>query len=336
MTDSAELQRLTGAEQAAIVMLALGRDHGAPLWPLLGDEEVLQLSGVMAGLGRISRETADTLLERFGQALAGNPAMLQGSATAAQRLLADLLPGERAASLLKELNGNGGVSTWERLAKVDETVLAGFLAGEHPQTVAVVLSHLRPDQSGRVLALLPDPLGREVIACMLSAEPVQREALAQLERTLSAEFDRATGRSARRDPHAALAELFNAMDQSAEQRLMGDLETRDAAAAERIRALMFTFEDLARLPGRAMQLLLARCDKAELPRAIRGAPEALQTLVFANMSERSARLLREEIEAMTGLRRRDSERARANLVRLAKSLADAGEIDLGDGSDDEA
>lgn len=328
-----ELHRLSGAERAATLMLALGREHGAPLWPLLAEAEVIELSAAMARLGKVPPAAVEALVERFALEV-GGAAGLAGSLDSTERLLGQLLPPERTAAVMAEVRGPAGRATWEQLGKVDEALLAAFLAAEGSGTVAVVLGQLKPDRSARVLALLPPELAGEVLAGMLAPAPVSDEVLGALEAALRAEFiDKARG--ARRDPHAGMAELFNALDRASEERLMGELERRDAAAAGRVRALMFTFADLGTLPPRAVQQLLARCDKALLPRALKGAPPQIEALFFANMSERSAKLLREDMETAGPVKLRDVEAARQSLVRLAKRLADEGEIELATIEDDE-
>lgn len=170
---------------------------------------------------------------------------------------------------------------------------------------------------------------------MLRMDTVQREALEGVERTLKAEFMSNLARSTRRDPHELMAEIFNNLDRAAEARLLSALEERNRDAAEKIRGLMFTFDDLAKLDPPGIQALLRAVEKDKLPLALKGASEQLRELFLRNMSERAARMLREEIAALGPVRLRDVDEAQAAIVALAKEMANRGEIRLADGRDDE-
>jgi flagellar motor switch protein FliG len=161
-------------------------------------------------------------------------------------------------------------------------------------------------------------------------EPVSRETLLQVEATLKAEFMSNLARSSRRDAHEAMADVFNALDRSSEERLLGLLEQKAPEAAERIRQLMFTFNDLINLPPQAMQLLVRRADKAKIALALKGASDEMREHVLKAMAARAASLLRDALTDLGPQRMRDVEQAQADLVRLAKSLADAGDIVLAD------
>jgi flagellar motor switch protein FliG len=224
---------------------------------------------------------------------------------------------------------------WDKLGNVSEAVLANYLKNEYPQTVAVVLSKVRPDHAARVLALLPEGFAMEVIMRMLRMETVQKEALEGVERTLKAEFMSNLARSTRRDAHELMAEIFNNLDRAAETRLLAALEERNRDAAERIRGLMFTFEDLARLDPPGVQALLRAVEKDKLTLALKGASEQIRELFLRNMSERAGKMLREDLAALGPVRLRDVDEAQAAIVALAKDMAGRGEIRLADGREDE-
>jgi flagellar motor switch protein FliG len=172
----------------------------------------------------------------------------------------------------------------------------------------------------------------EVIMRMLRMEAVQKEVLDDVERTLRNEFFSSLARTNRRDSHELIAEIFNGLDRSSEARFIAALEERNRDAAEKVKALMFTFEDLAKLDGVAVQGLMRNAEKSRLPLALKGASEALRDLFFTNMSERAGKLLRDEISGMGPVRLKDVEEAQAYLVGLAKDLAARGEIVIADGS----
>ena len=187
----------------------------------------------------------------------------------------------------------------------------------------------------RVLASLPPEAAIETVLRMLRMETVQKEILNDVEETLRAEFMSNLGRTHRRDNHEVMAEIFNSLDRSTEARFLQLLEERNKEAADRIRALMFTFEDLAKLDGPGIQSLLRSGDASKVGLALKGASEKLRELFFANMSERAAKIMRDDMESMGPVRLRDVEEAQLALVHTAKDLAAAGEIFIADGKGDE-
>jgi flagellar motor switch protein FliG len=224
---------------------------------------------------------------------------------------------------------------WDKLGNVHEAVLANYLKNEYPQTVAVVLSKVRADHAARVLAMLPDSFAMEVVMRMLRMESVQKDVLDGVEKTLRSEFMSNLARSARRDAHEMMAEIFNNLDRQSETRFITALEERNREAAERIKSLMFTFDDLQRLTPMAVQALLRGVDKAKLPLALKGASEKLRELFFKNLSDRAGKMLREEIENLGPVRLRDVDEAQAAIVALAKDMAAQGEIEIAESKDEE-
>jgi flagellar motor switch protein FliG len=224
---------------------------------------------------------------------------------------------------------------WDKLGNVNEEVLASYLKNEYPQTVAVVLSKVRPEHAARVLALLPDSFAMEVVMRMLRMEAVQKDVLDGVEKTLRAEFMSNLARSARRDAHEMMADIFNNLDRQAETRFLNGLEERNRESAERIKSLMFTFDDLQRLSGSAVQMLLRSIEKDRLPVALKGASDKIKELFFSNLSERAAKMLREDMEALGPVKLRDVDEAQAGIVALAKELAAQGQIEISTGKDEE-
>jgi len=243
------------------------------------------------------------------------------------------LPRDRVAQIMEEIRGPAGRTMWDKLGNVNEAVLANFLKNEYPQTVAVVMSKIRADHAARVLALLPEGFAMEVVMRMLRMETVQKEALEGVERTLKAEFMSNLARSSRRDAHELMAEIFNNLDRSAEGRIMSALEERNRESAERIRSLMFTFEDLQRLDSASVQVLLRAVEKDKLALSLKGASEPVQKLFFGNLSERAAKMLRDDIANLGPVRLRDVDEAQAAIIAQAKDLAAQGQIQLGDNQD---
>jgi flagellar motor switch protein FliG len=194
---------------------------------------------------------------------------------------------------------------------------------------------VRPEHAARVLALLPDSFAMEVVMRMLRMESVQKDVLDGVEKTLRAEFMSNLARSTRRDAHEMMADIFNNLDRQAEGRFLAALEERNREAAERIKSLMFTFDDLARLTPQSVQMLLRSIEKDKLPIALKGASEKLRELFLSSMSERAGKMLREDIEGLGPVRVRDVDEAQAAIVQLAKELSAQGTIEISSGKDEE-
>ncbi len=260
---------------------------------------------------------------------------LMGSYDNTERLLKKMLPEERVGTIMEEIRGPAGRTMWDKLGNVNETVLAAYLKNEYPQTVAVVLSKIRPEHAARVLTCLPEDFAMEVVMRMLRMEAVQKDILDKVENTLRIEFMSNLARTNRRDSHEVIADIFNSLDRQSETRFLTALEERSRDSAERIRALMFTFDDLAKLDPGGVQTLLRNVDKNKLGLALKGASDVLRDMFFSNMSERAAKILKEDMEAMGPVRLRDVDEAQMELVQTAKGLAETGEIVLSDNKGDD-
>jgi len=331
-----DFRSLTGAERAAVLILSLGEDHAARLFALMDDEEIKELSQTMANLGTVSSAVIERLFVDFADQISATGSLV-GTYDSTERLLTKVLEGNRVEQIMEEIRGPAGRTMWDKLGNVNETVLANYLKNEYPQTVAVVLSKIKPDHAARVLGQLPEAFAMEVVMRMLRMEAVQKEVLEDVERTLRTEFMSNLARTSRRDAHEMMAEIFNNFDRSTEGRFMSALEERSRDAAEKIKALMFTFEDLGRLDPGSVQTLVRNVDKAKLSIALKGASETLRDMFFSNMSERASKLLKDEMAALGPVRLKDVDEAQMYMVNLAKDLAAKDEIMLADkkGGDDE-
>ena len=326
-----DVKALTGPERAAVLLLTLGEEHGAPIWTSLDDDEVKEVSQVMSNLGTVSSTLIEKLLVDFVSQISSTGSVM-GSFDSTERLLVKFLPKDRVSSVMEEIRGPAGRTMWDKLSNVNETVLANYLKNEYPQTVAVVLTKIKPEHASRVLAALPEDFALECVGRMLRLESVQKDILDKVESTLRQEFMTNLARTARRDAHELMAEIFNNFDRQTEGRFMTALEERNREAAERIKALMFTFEDLGKLDSGSIQTLLRGIDKAKLGMALKGASATLRDLYFSNMSERAGKILRDDMESMGPVRLKDVDEAQLGMVNVAKDLAAKGEIMLSQGN----
>ena len=322
---------LTGPEKAAIFMLALGEEHTALLFNEMTEDEILEISQTMTSLGKVGSTVVEKLFIEFAEQMSATGSLV-GSYDSTERLLKSALGEGRVGEIMEELRGPAGRTMWDKLGNVNEEVLANYLKNEYPQTVAVVISKIKPDHASRVLANLPESFAMEVVTRMLRMEAVQKEVLDDVEQTLRDEFMTTLARTQRRDAHEMMADIFNHMDRTREQSFMEALEERNLEAAEKIRNLMFTFEDLEKIDPAGVQTVLRSIDKDKLPTALKGANDTMQDLFFSNMSERAAKILKEDMATMGPVRLRDVEEAQQHIVNVAKDLSDKNEIIIVDGS----
>ncbi len=329
-----EYGQLSGRDKAAILMLAIGQEASARLLGRMHEDELRDVSLAIARLGSVHASLVEGVCAEFSRGL-GNSGALVGSYETTERMLLAALPKDRATQIMEEIRGPAGRTMWDKLGNVNEAVLASYLKNEYPQTVAVVLSKIKPDHAGRVLALLPEGFAIEAVMRMLRMESVQREVLDGVERTLRTEFMSNVARASRRDSHELMAEIFNSLDRQTESRFVSALEERNREAAERIKALMFTFEDLKRLTAADIGVLLRQVEKDKLPLALKGASEPVRALFFANLSERAGRMLQDDMAGLGPVKLKDVDEAQAGIVVLAKQLAGRGEIELGESGGDE-
>lgn len=329
-----DYRALSGAEKAAIFMLALGEEHTSKIFEHMDDDEIMEISQTMAGLGKVSSNVVERLFVDFAEAMSSTNNLV-GTLDSTERLLTKVLGKDKVTQIMEEIRGPAGRNMWEKLGNVNEEILANFLQKEYPQTVAVVLSKIMPDHAARVMAMLPENFALEVIHRMLRMEAVQKEVLEDVEKTLRTEFMANLSRTQRRDSHELMAEIFNNLERAVETKFMDELNRTTPESAEKIRSLMFTFEDLSKLDPSAIQTIIRAVDKDKLPAALKGATETLRDLFFSNMSERAAKIMREDMAAMGPIRLKDVEESQQYIVNITKDLESRGEIAISTGNEED-
>jgi flagellar motor switch protein FliG len=320
-----DIQTMSGPEKAALLMLAVGEENAARLFSMMDDEEIRELSQSMANLGTVTSDLIEQMLVEFADRIS-TTGSVTGNYDSTERLLLKVMDKDKVSGIMEEIRGPAGRTMWDKLANVNEMVLANYLKNEYPQTVAVVLSKIKPEHAAKVLGVLPEPFAMEVVMRMLRMEAVQKEVLDDVERTLRNEFMSNLAKTNRRDSHELMADIFNYLDRTLETRFLTALEERNRDSAERIKALMFTFEDLGNLDPGGVQTLLSASDKDKLATALKGASETLRDFFFSNMSERAAKIMKEDMQSMGPVRLKDVDEAQMYMVATAKELADKGEI----------
>ncbi|MBN9435441.1 MAG: flagellar motor switch protein FliG [Bosea sp.] len=328
------VEAMTGPQRAAVILLVLGEQHGRVIWQEFDDEEIRIITRAMAELGTVDSDQVERLMLDFVGKLSSAGA-ITGSFDRTISLLEKILPTDQVALIMEEIRGPAGRNMWQKLGNIDAVVLANFLKNEYPQTIAVILSRIRPEHSANVLRNLPGELSIEVVSRMLRMESVQKEALDHIENTLRTEFVSTLTQTRRRDPHEMMAEIFNGFDRQTETRFLAALDATNQESAERIRALMFTFEDLAKLDSAGLQTLMRQVDKDTLARALKGAGEEMRKFFLGAMSQRAAKNLLDDMQGLGPLRLKEVDEAQMKMVTLTKDLSEKGEIVIAKGNSED-
>ena len=238
-----DFRKMGGPQKAAMFLMAIGEESAIKLFALMEDDEIREISNIMSSLGQVNSDIVERLFRDFADQVSASGALV-GNYDSTERLLVKALGKNRVDGIMEEIRGPAGRTTWDKLGNVSEEILANFLKNEYPQTIAVVLSKIRAEHAARVLMNLPEELTVEVITRMLSMETVKKDVMDGIEKTLRMEFMSNLAKRQSTDSFEMMAEIFNNFDRTAEGKFMGKLEERNAESAEKVRALMFTFEDL--------------------------------------------------------------------------------------------
>lgn len=333
-SQSEDYRKLTGIEKSAILLMSIDDESAAKIFNIMEEDELKEISGVMSNLGNVSSETVERLFVEFVEQMSA-AGVLVGSYDTTERLLMKALGKDKVDAIMEDIRGPAGRTTWDKLGNVSEEVLAAFLKNEYPQTIALVMTKIRPDHAAKVLTVFPEDLSLEVMMRMLSMEAVKKDVLEGIEKTLRTEFMSNLAKTQRRDSHELMAEIFNNFNRENETKFMAQLEERNQESAERVRNLMFTFEDLIKIDPSGVQTLMRSVDKDKLGIALKGASDGIKDMFFSNMSERASKIMKEDMEAMGPVRLKDVDESQMYVVGIAKDLAAKGEIIIADNNGEE-
>jgi flagellar motor switch protein FliG len=326
---------LNGAKKAAILLLALGVEIASMVLKHMSEGEIQRISNYMSHLVEVEADEVNKVLDEFHYLVTAYDAMVMGGEGYVRKLLLKTLTPERANWIMGNLSVPSIETGLEALKWLDHRTIAGFLQGEHPQTVAAIMAHLEPAQAGAVMAALPETQRADVLMRIAKLERIPPGVIRDLDRVLQTEL-KATGalETDKVGGVIAVAEILNNIDQASEHEILGSIEELDTDLAEEIRQLMFTFEDLQGADDRGMQAILREVSNEELTLALKTASEELREKILRNMSQRAASMLREELEIMGPVRISDVEQAQLKITQTAKRLEEEGKIVLMGKGDD--
>ena len=319
--------KLLGSEKAAIILLALDEKMVHNVFKSMTEEEIKEISLIMSSLGHVRQEIVDRLVLDLSSEIKTSVNLI-GTLENTEKLLERVLGKDKVHKIMEELRGPAGKNTWDKLANVGEEILVNYLRNEHPQTAALIISKLSSTFSAKILSLLPSDFSIEVITRIINMGPIKKEVLDNVEKALKVEFISTLSKSHKYDSNAVVANIFNNFDRTNEEKYMKMLKEKIPEAAETIKDLMFTFEDIIKVDGNGIQTAMRFIDKAKLAMALKGATEPIKDLFFSNMSQRAAKILQEDIKNMPPIKVKDVEEAKSIIVNIIKDLTDRGEITI--------
>ena len=332
------MTEVTGLRKAAVLLVQLGKARSAAVLAAMREGEVEEITAEIARLESIDAETAERVMSEFEELLVAHKYYSRGGLAFAREVLEASLGTDKARDILERLNASLSEMPFQFLRRADARQIISFLQDEHPQTIALVLSHMGSEQAAIVLGGLPADLQSDVahrIAVMDRTSPETVKLVESVfEKKLSTILLQA-GESSAVGGLKPLVEIINRSDRTTERLILESLEQRDHELAELVRAQMFMFEDILNLDDKAVQLVLRQVEVADLATALKGVRDEVKAKVLKNMSERAAENLDEEISLLGPVRLKTVEEAQAKVVQVIRQLEESGEIILQRGSDDE-
>jgi flagellar motor switch protein FliG len=318
---------LSGVRKAAVLLLAINQEAAALILKQLEPRAVEEITRELAALGEVPKAIRDKVVEEFYEQALAQTWMTEGGLDYARSLLTQSLDPKEAERVLQQISQQVRKTPFAFLQKAETQNLLTFIQDEHPQTIALIVSHLPFHKASEILAGLPGPKQIEVVKRVANMEQTNPEVISEVERGLEARLSNMLSQSFEKFGGVdTVAEILNLVDRTTEKGIMEGLEAEDPDLVEQIRRLMFVFEDIKLVDDKGIQAVLKEIDNDELALALKTASEDLKGKVFKNMSERAAQLIKEDMEFMGPVRVSDVEAAQQRIVDVVRRLEDSGEI----------
>jgi flagellar motor switch protein FliG len=321
------IKRLLGADRVAAILLTMEKPLAARLMRHFEPDEIKLITRSVADLPSVPAPQLKSLIEDFAVQFAVG-ANLVGTASEVERMLKGVLPQEQIDEIMGDILGNADRSIWERISSVNEATLATYVMKEHPQIAALILSKVKSTCAAKVLGYMPADRRDTIIRRMLTVKPIVEETLRLLERTLSQEFTMNFSRSAGADSHARIAEIINKLERDQMEQVLQSLSATRPKAAEALKNMMFTFEDLAKLTVKARAILFGKVPGDRVVVALKGAAPELREVVLSALSARVRKMIEQELNSGQGVPQREVTEARRVITDMALDMAARNEIDI--------
>ena len=323
--------KMTGPKKAAILLLALGEDAAADVMKNLEEAEIQQVGYYMSRFTDVSPEELDIVLEEFyrNSVMADEGVNISSSPDFVKNALTKALGADRAKELSDNLRAGEEEAGLEALRYAEPIMIANYIRTEHPQTIALILSYLKnAEQSSAVLRDLPESLQADILYRMAVIESIPPGVISEMNEVLTEEMQSAGSMATSVGGVEPVAEILNSVDKATETRILASIEESNPDLAEQIRELMFTFEDMALIDAKQMQLVMKDVDQADMVLALKTASDAVKELIFGSMSSRAAEMVREDLENLGPAKLSDVEAAQQKIIKVVKKLEEAGTITI--------
>lgn len=328
---------LSGKEKAAIALIAMGPELSAEVFKHMREDEIEELTLEIASMRTVPPEQKDKILGELYHMYLAQEYIAQGGIDYAKEILERALGSQKAMEIIERLTASLQVRPFEFIRSTDPGQLLTFIQGEHPQTIALILAFLQPEQAGTILTALPPEKQVDVTKRLALMEHTSPEVIHEVERVLEAKLSALAGQdSTQVGGVEALVEVLNQVDRATEKTILENLEEQEPELAEEIKRRLFTFEDIVHLDDRAVMRVLREIDLTrDLPMALKVASEEVKTKIFNNLSKRAVETLQEEMDYLGPVRLRDVEEAQQRIVNTIRKLEEVGEIIIARGGEDE-
>lgn len=329
--DSEQEERLSGIRKAAILLVTVGELASSAILKHFSEDEVHMLGREVARIQNISTDTSERVMDEFYQMSVAHDYVLKGGVEYARKMLVNAFGPENARSLLDRLMKTIGTdaANFDALQKADPQQLAKFIHSEHPQTIALILSHLKSSQAAALLSSLPAEMRPDVALRMANLDQISPDIIARIA-TIIGQKLKALGELNRESYGGirAVAEMFNRLDTGSSKEILDNIEVQDPTLVETVRHLMFVFEDLLTVDSNAIKEILSRVDRKMLTLALKGTSENLRNHFMGNMSTRGAEMLREEMDTIGPVKIKDVEGAQQQIIGVVRQLEAEGVISM--------
>lgn len=322
----------SGSQKAAILLLSFGEEISSEIFKNLNEFEIKRIGTAMSRLGRLEQEVVDQIIIEFYEILQKNKQFFYGGADYTKKIIGSAFTGTEAEQLLGQLSLPS--ATLDALDLIDSRTLAGIIRNEHPQTMALILAHLDPMKFGETIRLLPESLHTDILLRVANLESVAPELIDEIDDVLRAEVQSMGALTTDKIGGVeSVANMLNLIDKATEEEMLGNLEERDPDLAEEIRQLMFVFDDLASLDDRSIQEVIKNIPNDKWMVALKSASDSVKVLIFKNMSQRAAEMLKEDMEAMPAVKLSDVEAAQYEVLQVTRKLEEEGKIAINRGGE---
>ncbi|MDB5083752.1 MAG: flagellar motor switch protein FliG [Bacilli bacterium] len=331
----ARVQKLSGRQKAAVLLVTLGPEVSANVFRNLRDDEIEQLTLEIANVRKIEFEQRDAVLEEFHQICIAQEFIAQGGIVYAKEVLEKALGSQKAIDIINRLTSSLQVRPFDFARKADPNQILNFIQNEHPQTISLVLSYIDSSQAALILSALPQEMQADIARRIALMDRTSPEVVGQVERVLEnklsqmAVHDFSSGGGI-----DAIVQVLNGVDRGTEKTILESLELQDPELAEEIKKRMFVFEDIVILDNRSIQRIIRDVETGDLLLSLKVSSEEVQEVIFRNMSKRMVETFRQDMEFMGPVRLRDVEEAQQRIVSVIRRLEESGEIIIGRGGDD--